>query len=216
MANIVLVDDHTLLRNGLAGLIVSLGHKVLFEADYGKDFIQKLNLTKQVPDVVLMDINMPEMDGYQTAIWIKKNKPTVLILALSMYDNEAAILRMLRNGASGYILKDSHPRVLQEAIDSLLKKGFYHSELIAGKIIQAMSKTDEDKGNLQKAQELTDKEVHFLQFACSELTYREIADKMNVSARTVDGYRDSVFTKLNIKTRVGLAVYAIKSGIVQL
>lgn len=216
MAKIVLVDDHTLLRNGLAGLIESLGHKILFEANHGKEFIQKLEHSRELPDMVLLDINMPEMDGYETANWIKKNKPAVAMLALSMYDNETAILRMLRNGASGYILKDAHPNELKMAIEAILNKGFYHSELISGKIIHALSRKEDDPDNLLKAHELTDKEHHFLQFACSELTYREIAEKMGVSPRTVDGYRDILFTKLNIKTRVGLAVYAIKSGIVQL
>ena len=216
MANIVLVDDHTLLRNGLAGLVLSLGHKVLFEANNGLDLIQKINETLELPDIVLLDINMPEMDGYETASWLKKNKPLVSILALSMYDNETAILRMLRNGASGYILKDSHPQDLQLAINAILNKGFYHSELISGKILHAFAKPDEEAGNMLKAHELTDKEIHFLQYACSELTYREIADNMGVSPRTVDGYRDALFNKLNIKTRVGLAVYAIKSGIFQI
>lgn len=133
-----------------------------------------------------------------------------------MYDNETAILRMLRNGASGYILKDSHPQDLQLAINAILNKGFYHSELISGKILHAYAKPDEDAGNMLKAHELSDKEIHFLQYACSELTYREIADNMGVSPRTVDGYRDALFNKLNIKTRVGLAVYAIKSGIFQI
>lgn len=215
MANIVLVDDHTLLRNGLAGLVLSLGHKVLFEANNGMDLIQKINETLELPDIVLLDINMPEMDGYETASWLK-NKPLVSILALSMYDNETAILRMLRNGASGYILKDSHPQDLQLAINAILNKGFYHSELISGKILHAYAKPDEDAGNMLKAHELSDKEIHFLQYACSELTYREIADNMGVSPRTVDGYRDALFNKLNIKTRVGLAVYAIKSGIFQI
>jgi DNA-binding NarL/FixJ family response regulator len=133
MAKIVLVDDHTLLRNGLAGLIESLGHKILFEANHGKEFIQKLEHSRELPDMVLLDINMPEMDGYETANWIKKNKPAVAMLALSMYDNETAILRMLRNGASGYILKDAHPNELKMAIEAILNKGFYHSELISGK-----------------------------------------------------------------------------------
>ena len=165
MANIVLVDDHTLLRNGLAGLVLSLGHKVLFEANNGMDLIQKINETLELPDIVLLDINMPEMDGYETASWLKKNKPLVSILALSMYDNETAILRMLRNGASGYILKDSHPQDLQLAINAILNKGFYHSELISGKILHAYAKPDEDAGNMLKAHELSDKEIHFLQYA---------------------------------------------------
>jgi len=214
MANLVLIDDHLLLRNGLASLVKSLGHFVLFEADNGKDFIEKL-LPKSLPDIVLLDINMPEMDGYETAAWIKKNHPQIKILSLSMYDDENSIIRMLRNGARGYILKDSEPLELKMAIDAILAKGFYHSELISGKLIYALNHVEEDI-KIKKAILLTDREIEFLNHASSELTYKEIADKMIVSPRTVDGYRDTLFEKLNVKTRVGLVVYAIKNGIVTL
>ena len=108
MANIVLTDDHVLLRNGLASLVKSLGHEVYFEANNGKDLIAKLNPEK-IPDIILLDINMPEMDGYETASWLKENHPEIKVLALTMYDNENAIIRMLNCGAKGYILKDSDP-----------------------------------------------------------------------------------------------------------
>src|ERR1700730_1306929 len=128
-ANIVLVDDHVLLRNGLANLIKSLGYGVLFEADNGMDFIRKLK-PKFLPDVVLLDINMPQMDGYETAVWSKQNHPEIKVLALSMYDDESPIIRMLKNGARGYILKDTDPSELKAAIEALLTKGFYYSEMV--------------------------------------------------------------------------------------
>src|SRR5215218_8337561 len=108
MATLALVDDHTLLRSGLANLLRELGYKVLCEANNGNDFIEQLK-TCPMPDVVLLDINMPVMDGYETALWLKKNHPEVKVLALSMYDDEYAIIKMLKNGAKGYILKDSDP-----------------------------------------------------------------------------------------------------------
>jgi two-component system, NarL family, invasion response regulator UvrY len=206
MANIVLVDDHVLLRNGLAGLLSSLGHAVLFEADNGKDFIEKLQ-PKNLPDIVLLDINMPQMDGYETARWLK-------ILALSMYDNENAIINMLKNGAKGYILKDSDPSQLKAALHSLMDKGYYYSDLVSGKLIHAINHLDDNGNGLQKTMHLNDREKEFLKYTCTELTYKEIADKMFVSPRTIDGYRDALFEKLNVKTRVGLVIYAIKNGIV--
>jgi two-component system invasion response regulator UvrY len=215
MANLVLIDDHTLLRNGLASLVKSLGHGVLFEANNGKDFIEKLK-PRFLPDVVLLDINMPEMDGYDTAKWIKVNHPRIKVLALSMYDNESSIIRMLRNGVKGYILKDSDPAELQMAIEAIISKGYYHSELISGKLINAISRIDEGDIELKKTVTLNGKEIEFLKYTCTELTYKEIAEKMNLSARTIDGYRDTLFEKLNIKTRVGLVIYAIKNGIVNL
>lgn len=213
MANIVLVDDHSLLRNGLAELVKSLGHTVLFEADNGKDFTAKLN-AESLPDVVLLDINMPEMDGFETAQWIKTNYPEIKVLALSMYDNETSIIRMLKCGAKGYILKDSEPAELKTAIHALMGKGFYYSDLVSGKLMHAINKMDDDGDGLKSLVPLNDRETEFLKHSCSELTYKEIADKMFVSPRTIDGYRDALFEKLHLKTRVGLVMYAIKNGIV--
>ena len=213
MANLVLIDDHSLLRNGLASLLKDIGHDVLFEADNGKDFIEKLK-PGSLPEVVLLDINMPEMDGYATAQWIKTNHPEIKVLALSMYDNENAIIRMLKCGARGYILKDCDPAELKAAIDALIHKGYYYSELVSGKLIHAINKIDDDGSELKSLIQLNDRETDFLKYACTELTYKEIADKMFVSPRTIDGYRDALFEKLQVKTRVGLVLYAIKNGVV--
>ena len=213
MANLVLTDDHILLRNGLAELVKSLGHTVLFEADNGKNFIAKLD-SKLLPDVVLMDINMPEMDGFETASWIKNNHPEIKVLALSMYDNETSIIRMLKCGAKGYILKDSEPAELKSAIAAVMDKGFYYSDLVSGKLMHAINKLDDESDGLKSLVPLNERETDFLKYTCSELTYKEIADKMFVSPRTIDGYRDSLFEKLQLKTRVGLVMYAIKNGIV--
>ena len=214
MAKIVLTDDHILLRNGLATLVKSLGHTVLFEADNGKDFIDKLSVSN-LPDIVLMDINMPDMDGYDTTLWLKRNHPEVKVLALSMYNNESFIIRMLKCGAQGYILKDSRPPQLAAAIDALMKDGFHYSELLNGKLIHAINKMGEQYSNLASLVQLNDRETDFLKYACTELAYKEIAEKMNVSPRTVDTYRDILFEKLHVKTRVGLVMYAIKNGIMQ-
>jgi two-component system, NarL family, invasion response regulator UvrY len=215
MANIVLTDDHTLLRNGLAQLVQSLGHTVLFEANNGKDLVAKLDATN-LPDLVLLDINMPEMDGYETAQWLKQNHPDVNVLALSMYDNENSIIKMLKCGAKGYILKDSDPAELKAAIDAVMSKGYYYSDLVSGKLIHAINKIDDAGSDIHTVTNLSERETDFLKYSCTELTYKEIAEKMFVSPRTIDGYRDALFEKLNIKTRVGLAMYAIKNGIVQL
>jgi DNA-binding NarL/FixJ family response regulator len=205
--NVALVDDHVLLRSGLAKLIRSFGnYTVVLEASNGKDFIAHF---KTVPAIVLMDINMPEMDGYETTLWLRKNHPDIKVLALSMYDNENAVIKMFKAGAKGYILKDCEPAELKAAFDALISKGYYYSEMVTGRFIHTMNSLD------QKLQ-LSERETNFLKLVCSELTYKEIAEKMFVSPRTVDGYRDDLFEKLNVKTRVGLVMYAIKNGIVTL
>ena len=204
---VALVDDHILLRNGLRGLIDSFNNcTVLYEANNGRDFINKLK-AEQIPDIVLMDINMPEMDGYETTLWVKNNHPDIKVLALSMYDNENAIIRMLRAGVKGYILKDCDPSELEYAINSIMTSGFYYTENVTGKLVSIVSKKDSDD-------ELNEREIAFLKLVCSELTYKEIADKMYKGVRTIDGYRDELFEKLNIKSRVGLVLFAIKNGIV--
>jgi DNA-binding NarL/FixJ family response regulator len=163
-----------------------------------------------------MDINMPEMDGYATTVWLKQHYPQVKVLALSMYDNEATVIRMLQSGAKGYILKDCDPSELQMAITSLLNKGFYYSELVSGKLVNAINKMETNAKEINNVHNFTDKETEFLQFICTDLSYKEIADKMSLSPRTIDGYRDNLFFKLKIKTRVGLVIYAIKNHLVNM
>ncbi|MDQ6762371.1 MAG: response regulator transcription factor [Bacteroidota bacterium] len=213
-ANVVLVDDHSLLRKGLANLIESFGeYKISFEADNGKDFIDKLK-AKPSPHAVLMDINMPEMDGYQACLWLKNNHPEIKVLALSMYDNESAVIRMFKAGARGYILKDCHPSELKTALHSLITKGFYYSEMVTGKLIHTINSMDAEDSGIKNVVQLSEREISFLKLVCTESTYKEIAEQMFLSPRTIDGYRDDLFRKLNAKTRVGLVMYAIRNSIV--
>jgi len=158
---------------------------------------------------------MPEMDGYDTTLWLKKNHPEVKVLALSMYDDENAIIRMLKNGAKGYILKDSDPSELKAAIQALITKGFYHSELVTGTLIHTINHLDDPENSTAKdVLGLNERELDLLKLICTEMTFKEIADKMHLSPRTVDGYRDTLLEKLQCKSRVGLVIFAIKNGIV--
>jgi two-component system, NarL family, invasion response regulator UvrY len=210
---VVLIDDHVLLRNGLASLVRSFDdYTVLFEANNGQHFMEQLD-AENLPDIVLMDINMPVKDGFETTLWLKQNFPYIKVLALSMYDNEHSIIRILKNGAKGYILKDTEPKEFKAALDSVFNRGYYYSDLVAGKLIHAVNNLgDTETGGVSTT--LNEKEIEFIKLACTELTYKEIADKMFLSPRTIDGYRDDIFEKLDVKTRVGLVMYAIKTGIV--
>jgi two-component system, NarL family, invasion response regulator UvrY len=211
---VALADDHALLRNGLSGLVKSLGYDVMFECNNGKELVERLKVEQ--PDIILMDINMPEMDGFDATLWVKKNFPLVNVLALSMYDDENAIIRMLRNGARGYILKDSDPQELRQAIDSIMAKGFHYSDIVTGRLIHTIQQLDDDENHMKGMLKLTEREIEFLKLAATEMTYKEIASQMHLSPRTIDGYRDDLFLKLNVRSRVGLVLYAIKQGIVQL
>lgn len=215
VTKIALVDDHSLLRGSLASLINSFeGYKVLFEADNGKEFIQLLQKNTS-PDIVLLDITMPEMNGFETAAWIKQHMPSIKVLVLSMMDDDTAIISMLKEGARGYILKDSKPFIFRQALDNIRDKGFFMNELVSNKMLNYV--VGEDKKNYASViTQLTEKETKFLKLACSEMTYKEIAAELGLSPRTVEGYRDELFKKLGVMSRVGLVMFAIKNGLYKL
>jgi DNA-binding NarL/FixJ family response regulator len=209
---VALVDDHTLLRNGLAALIDSFqGYSVLMQADNGKDFIESCR-TGRRPYMVLLDITMPHMNGYETALWIRENLPEARILALSMMDNESAVIRMVHCGARGYVLKDCKPAMLKAALDQVRDHGYFINDLVSNRIIKYLQNGDTTVEAITGI-DLSDREMTFLRWACTEKTYKEIAREMFISPRTVEGYRDNLFRKLGITTRVGLVVYAIRNGI---
>ena len=214
MTSVALVDDHELLRTGLLGIINSFeGFKVAFEANNGKQFIEKV-INKAPPDIVLLDITMPVMDGYETSLWIKNNLPKTKVLVLSMLENDTAIIRMLKNGARGYILKDSKPKVFKDALDNIRDSGYYINDLVGNKLMQYINHEVIFEGDKFALNSLSENETIFLKWICTEKTYKEIAEEMCLSPRTIDTYRDNLFKKLDVKTRVGLAIFAIKSGIV--
>jgi len=202
---IAIVDDHTLFRDGVAALMAEFDElQVVFEAENGEQ-MQHLLAKHPLPQVILMDINMPVMDGYLAAKWVKDNYPQIRILALSMFEEDKAVIRMIKSGAGGYVLKESKPRELLHAIKTINEKGVYINEMVSGKLVRKVADDD--------GPEFSRKEFEFLRLCCSELTYKEIADLMFVSPRTVDNYRESLFQKLNLKTRTGLVLYAIQNEI---
>ncbi len=210
--SIVLVDDHLLFRKGILELIGKFeGFSVIWEAGNGIEFIKNLR-TNKTPEIVLLDIAMPGMDGFETARWIKTEHPQIKILVLSMSDQENSIIKMLKLGVNGFILKDADPSELKDALNDIKDKGFYYSELVSG----TMASSIRNENKKSEIAILNDRETKFLELVCTEMTYKEIADKMFLSFRTIDGYRDNLFIKLNVKSRVGLALYAIKNGIVKI
>lgn len=212
--SITLVDDHTMFRKGLAVLInLFPSYKVLMDVGNGKEFIEQLDPDK-LPDIVLLDIHMPVMDGYATAAWLRTHYPQIRVMALSTMDSDVAIIKMIHQGARGYILKDADPKELQLAFDELIDKGYYYNEILTRKVMQSIH-----QGGSESASgfaKLTDREVEFLQHACSEKNYQQIAREMFLSERTIDGYRESLFKKFNVSNRVGLVLYAIKNQLVNL
>jgi two-component system, NarL family, invasion response regulator UvrY len=207
---VAIADDHILLRSALARLVNAIdGYTVLFEADNGKDIRNKI-MQHLVPDVVLLDVNMPEMNGFETTEWLHKNYPYIKVLVLSMMSDEKTIIKMFRAGAKGYLLKNADPHEFKKALDSVVSKSVYLSEYVSAKLVSGLHK-DTDKAETTVV--LNEKEKDFLRWTCSELSYREIAEKMYLSPRTIDDYRQSLFNKLKVHSRVGLVMYAIKNEI---
>ncbi|NCT94692.1 MAG: response regulator transcription factor [Chitinophagaceae bacterium] len=216
MTKIALVDDHVLLRNGLASLINSFsGYTVIFEANSGKHMIELLD-PANLPEVILLDITMPEMNGYESALWLTTHYPQIKIMALTMLNDERSIIRMFKNGAKGYLLKDSRPQELKAALDNIVQKGVYLNKILCDNIMHSMKTNPESDDDIQKFTELSEQEKEFLGWACTDKSYREIAELMGTTPKTIDMYRDTLFEKLQTATRVGLALFAIKHDIARL
>lgn len=212
---IVVADDHLLIAEAIKFLINKFSnYQVLYEVANGRQLVEKFSEPGNIPDIVLLDINMPVMNGFETALWLKQYYPRILILALSMRDDEFTLIRMLRCGARGYLLKNTQPEELEKALDALVTKGYYYPEWITQKVLQKLA----DASNQEPEQPLVlgERETLFLTYAATELTYKEIAEKMYCSPRTVESYRDGLFEKLGLRTRVGLVMFALKEGIIKI
>lgn len=210
---ILLVDDHVLLRDALASLLGQFeDFKVLGVASNGLEMMDHFD-KYTAPDIIILDLNMPEMDGYQCAHWLQEHHPDVKIIVLTMYDSEIALIRLLQTGVRGFMKKDIHPTELRRALLSVLEDGYYYAQQTTGKLANLFKRSLDQRQSIEKSM-LTTTEIEFLKLACSEMTYKEIAGLMNLTPRVVDSYRDALFEKLDVKSRVGLAIYAVKNGVV--
>jgi DNA-binding NarL/FixJ family response regulator len=210
---IILADDHILLRDALANLIDTFEEfAVAAKAADGSEVIELIESSKQ-PDILLMDLNMPRMDGYETAKWVAKHYPLIKIVILTMYDNEMALIRMLQLGVNGFLKKDIHPDELKNALLAVAAGAYYYSNHTTVKIASLFRQNNETHFTLEKLL-LTEAEIKFLKLAGTDMTYKEIAQTMGITPRHIDNYRDALFIKLEVQSRVGLVIYAVKNGII--
>ncbi len=206
---VAVADYCPLIRQTICSYLQEMGSfEIAIQASDGAELIRGLQKTRELPDICVLDINMPVKNGYETVKEIKTNWPGIKILVLTLLDNEYAIVQMLKYGADGYMLKNCYPDDIRKALVSIYNVGSYENDLTIKYAKNAM------RGDAHSARKITEKEMQFLSFCCSELSYKEIAQKLCVSPRTVEGYRDGLFEKLQIKSRSGLIMYAVRIGLI--
>src|SRR5690554_1837888 len=207
---VTIVDDHTLLSQAIGNLVDGFDD---FETNgifgNGLDVLNALKSGKINPEIILMDVKMPVMNGVETTRLITKEFPKIYVLALSVEEEERTIIEMIKAGAKGYLSKDIRKELLYMALTETLREGFFHTQNVTEALIENLK-------NKESVEELKERELEFIQLACSDMTYKEIAKEMNCSPKTVDNYREAVFSKLNAKNRIGLVLFAIKHGIYEL
>jgi two-component system invasion response regulator UvrY len=214
-----MADDHQMIRQSIKSLIEGNNQfKVIIEADNGKELIEKIESAQEVPAILLIDISMPVMNGYDTIAYLTHNHKDLKSIALSINDDFNSVFKMIENGAKAYLKKGCTTRELLNTISQVYHNGVYYDSFVTNSLIEYQHSSSElhseesiiDKSLINK---LTEREMEFILMACSDLTYKEIADKMQISPRTVDSHRVSVFYKLKIKSRIALVIFAMKSKI---
>ncbi|RYD59172.1 MAG: response regulator transcription factor [Sphingobacteriales bacterium] len=207
---IAITEDHKIVRKAIATFINGFGgFDILLNSVNGQDLIQQLGRMNELPDICVLDINMPKMNGFETLDALRQKFPDIKVLILSMYENEQTIIKAFSKGARGYLLKDSEPLDLKQALISVYEGDLYHPDLKLSRFHARL------KGRHEPSlPRISEKEMEFLPYCCTELSLKEIAKEMGVALRTVQGYRDSLFDKLGMNTRAGLVIYAITTGLV--
>lgn len=210
-----IVDDHAITRRGIKTLLeLTNKYKIIVEASSGKELFTMLETAQTLPEILILDLSMPDSDGFQMISQISSRYPTIKTLIFSLFQSEDVIINAIKKGAAGYVTKSSDPETLETAIQNIVRYGFHINEQIRKKI--TLEKTAKPVKGFHGKQVLTEKEIQFIRCASSNLTYKEIAAKMNVQPKTLENYRDSIFQKLGINNRAALTLYGIQNGIVQL
>jgi DNA-binding NarL/FixJ family response regulator len=214
MIKVILTDDHKLFRSGIKSLLHSFDDfQVIAEAGNGKELLDILSQGNEPPDVILLDLEMPVMDGMETLKNLKIQYPEVKCVVLSMHDDEKFIIHMMELGARGYLLKNAEPEDIDQAIRSVAQTGYHFSDKISRIMLQGLVKKEKVEPSFQNKEALSDREVEVLRLICEELTAAEIAERLFISARTVEGHRNKLMEKTGAKNIAGLVVYAMKEGL---
>lgn len=209
---VVIADDHEIFRDGLKLMLKSAeGINIVGEAENGKELLQVIKQEK--PDVVITDIKMPVMDGVEATQYIRQHHPGIQVIALSMFDDEQLILEMLESGATGYLLKNSDKTEVTDAIHSVYAGQPYYCKITSTKMAKLLAFSKHSTRKRQKESEFSDREKEIICLMCEEYTNKEIADKLAISPRTIEGIRMKILEKMHAKNVAGIVVEAIRLGI---
>lgn len=212
--NVALADDHDLFREGIRFIIGQMEHiEVVLEAPNGKVLLD--TLADSEVDVILLDLQMDEMDGMETTKKLKTDHTDIPILILTMHDDERMINYMMELGVNGYLLKSTHKEELEEAIRTVVTKGFYFNDRVSQALVAGLKSRKKTVPRLNHQFDLSGREQEVLEYICKELNTQEIADKLFISPRTVEGHRKNLLEKFNVKSTVSLVIKAIREGLVQ-
>ncbi|MGX5819162.1 response regulator [Chitinophaga lutea] len=216
LIKVAIADDHKIFRSGVMNTLTPYENiQVVFEAEDGEHLLEIMQ--DQQPDVILMDLKMPRMDGIQATIKVREKYPKVKIIILTMYEDDNFIVHLVENGANAYLLKNSEPEEIYEAICTTFEKGFYFNENVNLALLKKVLHKNKQqfKPTFKNEVQLTDRELEVLKLICNEFTTQEISEQIFLSPRTVEGLRQKLLEKLNVKNTVGLVLYAFRNGLIE-
>ncbi len=214
---IAIADDHHLVRQGMKLMIQGFGNfEIICESSNGKELIEKIEMLNVKPDISIIDLSMPIMDGFETIRYLVKNHSQINCIALSMSNDFKTVFKVIDSGAKGYLTKDETPDIMKETLEEVFHSGKSYSSFVVDSLVKYQNSNSFESNNTSHNRVLSKREIEFVKYCCSELAYKQIADKMSVSNRTVDSYRESVFSKLNLKSRIGIVLYAVNKGIYEI
>ncbi len=210
---LAIADDYKIYRDGLkVGLSADDNLEVIGEADNGEDLMKALETIS--PDIIIMDLKMPIMDGMEATKAVRKKYPTIKVLVVTMYEDDKFIIHLMENGANGYLLKNAEPDEIRKSIYALYENGYYFNDLVNKALLKKLVLKNNLKPSFNQNIELTEREQEVLKLICEEKTAAEIGKEIFLSPRSVEGIRQRLIEKVGVRNSAGLVMFAVKNGIV--
>ncbi len=210
---IAIADDYKIFREGLkVGFSADENLEVIMEADNGEELLKALETI--TPDVIIMDLKMPIMDGMEATKAVRKKYPTIKVLVVTMYDDDKFIIHLMENGANGYLLKNTEPDEIRKSIYAVHENGYYFNDVVNKALLKKLVLKNNLKPSFNQNVELTERELEVLKLICEEKTAAEIAKQIFLSPRSVEGIRQRLIEKIGVRNTAGLVMFAVKNSMV--